>query len=120
MAGPESGPGWHDLPLDVWPAWRAIFDRSKEGIDLAAPCPVCSVADLHRWFHLNRAQPTEAFGQSWAGRGSGWEWCSKCMSYVHFSGLVPTWWADNLAGVDSGQLRHDPGPIEQVRRQHVR
>jgi len=42
------------------------------------------------------------------------------MSYVHFSGLVPTWWADNLAGVDSGQLRHDPGPIEQVRRQHVR
>lgn len=112
----ESG-GWQDVPEPFADAWRRIFDQSRAGLDLDEPCPVCGAAELHRWFHLDQKQPTEALGRRWRGSGSQWQWCSSCRSYEHSSGLVPDWWQSELV-VDVGRLRHDPQPLEEARREH--
>jgi hypothetical protein len=66
--------GWRDVPVRLLGEWRDLFDRSREGLDLAATCPNCGTNELHRWFALHREQPTEAFGRSWRGEGSQWQW----------------------------------------------
>jgi hypothetical protein len=106
---------WHDVPLSIAPLWRTLFDASTEGVNLAAPCPVCTNSALHRWFWLARSKRIVESGRSWQGKGSQWQWCSACRSYEHSSGLVPDWWESALE-VPESDLRHDPGPIDAARR----
>lgn len=108
-------PRWHDVPLQAVDAWRRIFEASREGLNLAAPCPVCSVRELHRWY--NAGQPEEHIirGRRFVARGGEWQWCSHCRSFQHFSGLVPDWWSCDLA-VDTAKLTSYPDAIEEARR----
>lgn len=90
---------WRSVPPEYDAAWLAVFQASREGLDLSAPCPVCGVAALHRWY----------------GVGGGlWEWCSACHSFEHYSARVPEWWACGLK-VNFFRLQHDPGAIEAAR-----
>jgi hypothetical protein len=106
---------WNDLPDEALRRWREMFSQSRDGLDVLGECPVCSHETLHRWFHIHRAEPTEAHGASWAGVGSQWQWCTDCRAYQHSSGLVPEWWNDAELRVDPESLMHDPGPIERAR-----
>lgn len=111
----DSSLKWGDVPGALVDEWRALFEDSREGLDLAAECPNCGAEELHRWFDLNREEPSEAQGESWLGRGGQWQWCSRCHIYEHSSGLVPTWWCEQVLAVDPELLRDDPGPIEEAR-----
>jgi hypothetical protein len=44
-------------------------------------------------------------------RGDGWQWCSNCLHYEHFSGLVPYWWESDLE-VFIGDLDVTPEAIQ--------
>ncbi len=114
MDADSQNEGWKDVPSVAVGRWRELFDLSREGLNLSAACPVCGATRLHRWFDLNRAEPSWEFGRTWIGRGSQWQWCSSCRSYEHTSGLVPDWWFSDLP-VSPESLRHDPGPVEEVR-----
>src|SRR5256885_377397 len=67
---------WNDVPDEALRRWREMFSQSRDGLDVLGECPVCSHETLHRWFHIHRAEPTEAHGASWAGVGSQWQWCA--------------------------------------------
>lgn len=110
---------WNDVPEAILPTWRRIFAQSTSGLDVIDPCPVCRAHDLHRWFYLDNAADLRGPTQDdWQGRGSQWQWCNNCRSYEHSSGLVPGWWQSGLI-VDAELLRHDPGPVEQARRNQL-
>lgn len=114
MASANSPRGWHGPPVELMTTWGDVFDRSRTGLDLTEPCPVCGARNLHRWFDLHRRDEKRDHGIEWQGRGSQWQWCSSCLSYLHSSGLVPTWWISDLQ-VPESELCHDPGPIEVAR-----
>jgi hypothetical protein len=115
MASGEIDAGrWRSVPDENLSEWRAVFDRSMEGLDVSEACPVCGSQSLHKWFNLHRIRATVEFGRSWVGSGSQWQWCTNCRSYEHSSGLVPDWWNSGLA-VAEADLRADPEPIELAR-----
>ena len=107
-------PRWHDVPLEYWEAWNRIFGASQEGLELAAPCPVCGVPALRQWYMVGRLQETVLRGQRFIARGSVWTWCSHCHTYAHYSGLVPEWWSSDL-DVNTDTLGHQPTAIEEAR-----
>ncbi len=107
-------PQWHDVPLEYWEAWNRIFGASQEGLDLAAPCPVCAVPALRQWYMVGRLQETVLRGQRFIARGSVWTWCSHCHTYAHYSGLVPEWWSSDL-DVNTDTVGHQPTAIEEAR-----
>ncbi|WP_196278924.1 hypothetical protein [Catellatospora vulcania] len=104
---------WHGVPREWDVLWGDVFEASEEGSRLAAPCPVCGSPALRRWFDLHDPTPRLYAGIRWAGRGSQWQWCADCRSYLHTSGVVPMWWHTDLV-VDPKTLMHDPGPIQAV------
>jgi hypothetical protein len=105
---------WHDVPIGVITPWTTIFTLSREGVNLSALCPVCGAPSLHRWFQLHRPRRVKP-SDAWLSRGSEWEWCSTCHSYLHTSGRVPSWWEAPFE-LNDDSLRHDPDPIEEARR----
>lgn len=117
MGSAEMVPGgWHDVPGVAAAQWRAIFDASTEGVNVAGVCPVCGSTSLHRYFHTHKVGPINEGGRTWAGSGSEWQWCSHCLAYQHTSGLVPDWWVTPIR-VPESDLRHDSGPIEEARHE---
>ncbi|MEV0129407.1 hypothetical protein AB0H83_13245 [Dactylosporangium sp. NPDC050688] len=113
MAADDGSRPWRSVPDAQMNDWGDVFDASQEGETLSSPCPVCGATTLHRWFDLHRADPRTVAGLPWQGRGSQWQWCSTCRSYLHTSGLVPLWWTTTIE-VDPEVLTHSPGPIEEV------
>jgi hypothetical protein len=111
-------PEWTDVPEDARKRWSDIFEHSRDGLDVAGECPVCSRQELHRWFDASHLKPDERFGDEIAGRGGQWQWCASCHSYEHTSGLVPKWWLASEGSdlpVDPEDLMHDPDAIERAR-----
>ncbi|MEV0568454.1 hypothetical protein [Dactylosporangium sp. NPDC050588] len=113
MAVGDSSRSWTTVPDPQMSAWGDVFDASEEGETLSAPCPVCGATTLHRWFDLHRVDPRTVAGRPWQGRGSQWQWCGSCRSYLHSSGLVPMWWRTDIE-IDPSVLTHQPGPIDDV------
>lgn len=109
---------WQSVPSELMRAWNQIFSASQTGIDVEGVCPVCHSPTLHRWFDLPRAFDEGHERDGFRGRGGGWEWCSSCHAYEHYSGLVPDWWQDTL-NVDYASLTHDPEAIEAARLQRA-
>jgi hypothetical protein len=107
---------WQSVPKQHLDDWQRIFNASQEGLHLAAACPVCGNHSLHRYFHLAKPEPRLLAGKTFVGRGSGWEWCSSCHSYEHFSGFIPAWWHEALP-VDHAKLTALPGALEQALKQ---
>lgn len=118
MTGPIEQYPWHDVPAQHEQAWIAIFDTSEEGLDLLSPCPVCNAWTLHRWYWPGAAVEKLIDGRRYVARGSEWQWCSSCYSYVHYSAYVPAWWSSSLE-IDPSTLTHRPEPIERARRKSV-
>jgi hypothetical protein len=69
--------GWSDVPHEFEQRWREIFDKSEEGLNLTACCPVCGAAALHRYFDKHSEMPANAFGKEYWGRGSQWQWLPR-------------------------------------------
>lgn len=105
---------WKSVPESLWIKWRDIFDASQSGLNVQGVCPVCGAAELHRWYDTPRRFDLGREVPGFKGRGGQWQWCSGCLSYEHYSGLVPDWWEGHLS-VDSKSLTHQPEAIEKAR-----
>jgi len=106
---------WREVPGHLEAEWRHIFNSSREGLNLSAPCPVCGRKTLHKWFHLEHPKHHKLGDNHFVGTGSRWEWCSHCRTYAHYSAAVPEWWSCDLL-VDTANLRHHPAEIERSLR----
>ncbi|HEY0099616.1 MAG TPA: hypothetical protein VGB76_11765 [Pyrinomonadaceae bacterium] len=106
---------WRGVPLERVAEWRAVFQSSREGLDLSAPCPLCGVKALRRWYQVNRPEEMVIDGVRYVGRGGLWEWCGDCLRYEHYSARVPEWWACDLE-VDERRLTALPTAIEEAIR----
>ena len=110
----DNGMDWRGVPLELDREWQTVFQATQEGLNLAAPCPVCGSCSLHRWYDLHRERVREFQGKTFIGDGGLWEWCSSCYCYEHCSAAVPYWWVCNL-NVDKSKFTHDPSAIEDAR-----
>lgn len=110
---------WHDVPPEYEREWVQIFYTSLEGLDLASPCPVCGACTLHRWYWPGERVDKLIDGRHYVARGSEWEWCSTCYSYVHYSAYVPAWWSCDME-IDPSVLGHAPEAIERARQEQAR
>jgi hypothetical protein len=104
---------WNGVPLERVAAWNEVYSLSQEGVDLSASCPVCGSRTLHRYFLVGKPGVVVRRGRRYVASGAGWEWCSSCRSYVHFSGLVPEWWSSDLR-VESSELTAEPEALERA------
>lgn len=103
---------WVEVTDHDRPRWDGVFGLSLAHLDLEDPCPVCGVVALHRWY-WRQAGVVSAPGRE---RGSSWQWCSACRSYVYATGPVPHWWVDELI-VPPLRMTHDPQPLEEALHQ---
>jgi hypothetical protein len=106
---------WRDVPSEALPGWYDAFARSRGGVDVAGPCPVCGAHALHRYFSVGRPLDRVLAGERFVAEGSAWEWCSSCCSFDHSSSLVPEWWRSDL-DVDERQLTALPDALEAARQ----
>ena len=67
----------------------------------------------HSWGVISSRPLTVSGGITFVARGGGWEWCSACRSFEHFSGLVPDWWSSDL-DVDESKLTALPDVLERA------
>src|SRR5438093_566277 len=104
---------WHIVPLPSREVWNRIFQTSREGLTLSAPCPVCGVAALHRWYQVGQSEERVIDGQRFVARGGLTEWCSHCRVFVHYSALVPDWWQCDLP-VDLTKFTGEPDALEEA------
>lgn len=106
---------WAGVPGKHQTEWQLIFEESRESLDLSAPCPICGVAALHRWYQIGEPIDRVIEGRKFVATGGLWEWCSNCHSFEHYSGLVPDWWSCDLE-VDVKELTAIPIAIEEARK----
>lgn len=106
---------WHGVPLDRDAEWKAVFQSSREILNLSAPCPICRVMTLHRWYQIHQPEERVIDGLRFIGRGGLWEWCSACRSFQHYSCYVPEWWSCDLE-IDEKKLTALPTAIEEAIR----
>jgi hypothetical protein len=104
---------WKGVPLEKLEQWTAIFNASQEGVNLAAPCPVCGSPTLHRYYQVGRPTNRIIAGQRFVAEGASWEWCSTCRSYEHGRSLVPEWWSADIVVV-SGKLTAEPEELQKA------
>ena len=104
---------WVGVPAEYDVAWLQTFDLSQESLHLSAPCPVCGINALCRWYQVGKPLDRVIEGARFTASGGLWEWCRNCHSYKHYSCLVPDWWSCDLA-VDIKQLTALPIAIEEA------
>ncbi|MEY9905176.1 hypothetical protein ABIA35_001392 [Catenulispora sp. MAP12-49] len=106
---------WHEVDRDHHSAFQRVFNAHPGVSDVAADCPVCSHATLHRFYLVEMERPKVILGETYKGPGRLWQWCSTCKSFGYYpDGWVPEWWTSPYE-VDKESLRYDPGPIEEAR-----
>ena len=104
---------WKSVPDEFVVEWRRIFIETPGDHNVDASCPVCGQRELHRYYQVGRPIHRVSGGITFVARGGGWEWCSACRSFEHFSGLVPDWWSSNL-DVDESKLTALPDVLERA------
>ena len=104
---------WRGVPLSKLDAWTQVFNASREGINLSAPCPVCGARALHRYYQIGRPINRTIGEHRFIAEGASWEWCSICRSYEHGRALVPDWWLPTLV-VDEAKLTAEPEILEEA------
>jgi len=106
---------WLGVPLERMEAWQLAFATMPLAEDLMAPCPVCGLTSLHRYYDAPLS-PHESQQHIEAARPGGlWEWCSRCLAYEHSTALAPAAWRSRLP-VDHSQLTAEPEALENARR----
>jgi hypothetical protein len=108
---------WRGIGEDEQDRWQAVFGASRD-VDLDAACPVCGEPALQRYLRGYGPDRREVRGELYVARGGGWEWCSACLTYVHFQALIPVWWpgAPTPDRVPGELLEHEPEFLERVLR----
>jgi hypothetical protein len=110
-----TGIAWRDVPNERMRIWNAIFHKSKAGMDLSDPCPICNDKSLHQYYMVGRPE-RQVFGKDvYVARGAGWQWCSSCGAFLHFSALVPDWWQNFELSYKPDLLTMFPEALEQAR-----
>ncbi|MEG4117182.1 hypothetical protein QUA43_06740 [Microcoleus sp. N9_B4] len=105
---------WTGVPSEHKAAWQDVFQASQESLHLSAPCPVCGVTALCRWYYIGgKPIKTEIEGVTFVLNGDLWEWCSNCHIFQHYSCLVPRWWSCDL-DVNTEKLTALPKAIEKA------
>lgn len=107
---------WSGVPDKYQEEWENIYYKSKESLNLSAPCPICSMVALHRWYQVGESIDRVIEGSKFIATGALWEWCSNCHSFEHYSNcFVPDWWSCDLE-VDVKKLTALPIAIEEARK----
>lgn len=107
---------WQSVPCEKLSSWRRAFELNPGNHDVEAGCPVCGKPELHRYYQVGPPIDRIVNGVVFVARGACWEWCSSCLSYEHYSALVPDWWHSNLA-VDESLLTAYPDVLEHAVKQ---
>ncbi len=107
---------WRGVPLDKRAMWSRVFAQSREGIDLAAACPICGSPTLHHYYLVGKPLDRVIDAERFVADGARWEWCSTCATYDHSQALVPAWWSDPHL-VINGVLTAEPDALERALRQ---
>lgn len=102
---------WKSIVPGKVARWRAVFAASKGGSNVKGTCPICFAERLHRYYQVGPVVEKESGGIRFVARGACWEWCSCCLTYEHYSALVPDWWTNDLS-VDENQLTAFPDALE--------
>lgn len=105
---------WKGVPIDSTQEWQSAFDVESNGYIVPGNCPVCRQSSLRRYYYLSCVEPREVRGVSFAGRGSVWEWCSSCRSYLHAQALVPKYWSGAILELDHSTLTPIPDVLNQA------
>lgn len=95
---------WHEVNRPHWSKWEKVFDIENLSSPLSASCPICSAANLSRWYRLDDPGERVIGKHTFAGRGFTWQWCSACGAYRFLSCQVLKGW---LAVADQ-----TPPPVE--------
>jgi hypothetical protein len=109
----EMSVNWKGVPNENSAAWVSIFAESREGLNLSAACPVCGAFTLHRYFGRPGGTVLPDMAHDFLGKAGLWEWCSSCLSFEHYSALVPRWWAGSLP-VDDAKLTALPDQLDEA------
>lgn len=106
---------WHEVTEANRCRWQDAFGGEPAStVELKVPCPICG-GQLMRYYQLAHVQHYLTSAGEYCGRGSLWEWCSDCRSFVHATALVPISWKDPQLAI-VGPIRIDPGPIDDAVR----
>lgn len=105
---------WHEVTEANRKQWQNAFAVEPiSTMKLAVPCPICG-GQLLRYYHLAHVQHYQTPTGQYCGRGSLWEWCTDCRSFVHATALVPIGWRDPQLII--GPITIYPGPIDDAVR----
>lgn len=111
----EAKGSWKEVPQKYFSIWINVFDKSREGINLSTPCPLCGERTLHRYYTVKQQGERILQGNRFTGLGELWEWCSTCRSFARYSVAIPDWWYCDLS-IDPRELAHTPEVIEEALR----
>lgn len=106
---------WKDVPEESFSQWLNIFNASREGFNVSAPCPICEEKTLHRYYRMDDGEERIIQGNRFIGSGDLWEWCGSCRTFAMYSAAIPEWWTCDLS-VDQSSLTLNPEPIEEAFR----
>ena len=104
---------WKSVPDELTTTWYRIFSETPGDHNVDADCPVCGQRELHRYYQVGRPLHQVSDGITFVARGAGWEWCSACRTFEHYSALVPDWWSSDLV-VDESGLTAIPDVLEHA------
>lgn len=105
---------WSGVSSHLTREWQRTFQDEHLTENLSAPCPNCHQKTLHQWYQVGEPYEKEIEGNKYMAKGGGWQWCSSCKIYEHFSGLVPKGWKSKIQ-VDPFKLSALPEAIEEER-----
>ena len=103
---------WHEVDRDHHSAFQRVFNAHPGVSDVAADCPVCSHATLHRFYLVEMERPKVILGETYKGPGRLWQWCppvrasgtTRTGGYLN-GGRRPTKWTKNRCDTIPGRLR---------------
>ena len=70
----ENQGDWSGVAEEYQEEWENIYYKSKESLNLSAPCPICSTFALHRWYQVGKSIDRVIEGSKFIATGALWEW----------------------------------------------
>lgn len=72
-----------NVKMNQWYGIMSII-YSKKTDPVSLVCPNCSKHTVHYFYTRNGLE----------NKGGSWIWCSFCLTYLHATSLIPSWWKE--------------------------
>jgi hypothetical protein len=105
---------WKGVPIDKIQEWQELFNVISINFEVPGRCPVCGEHALRHYYYLDHQQRQNFNRVEYQGRGSVWEWCSKCRTYSHAQALVPKNWVTILPEINHFMLTPIPNLLDDA------